>query len=139
MHRKQVLLNPAHIAIVEPFVNKGNSDYSMVVLGNGNATNYLESVTKVGELIREAAFIPEGLTYGINEEPYLLLQDSKSIDDMTQAELDELSDEFIGEGDQFANLSTLFNAFVSERPKLYEVVRLIDKIESWGYHFKDAL
>lgn len=58
---------------------------------------------------------------------------AKPVEDMSDSHLDCLSDNYIGNGDNFANFHTFWLNFLSEEPEPDEMAKLLQQVKEWGY------
>lgn len=140
---KSILVNPATINRVEAHIDKEDQPFSRIVFSSADHVIVKEDIDQVEQLIRKAAFLPEEMfSDQVDMDHYKMIippVDLKPVAEMTQEQLDELSDEFIGQGDTFSNLQTLFGFMVSEGYTLRDVDRLVQKVRNWGYSFDTAV
>lgn len=136
------LVNPGHI-ISAKATNRAGSEHSLLTYSPNNVGYAQESLETVEQLIRKAAFLPEEMfSDQVDMDHYKMIippVDVKPVAEMTQEQLDELSDEFIGQGDKFSNIQTLFSMMVSEDCTLRDIARFIEKVKNWGYSLDTAV
>ncbi|UHG93453.1 hypothetical protein [Spirosoma oryzicola] len=105
-------------------------DSTCVNLISEHALSVKQSPKEIKKRIDQSRLIHSDLY----EEPVF-----KNLAELTQQQLDQLSEDFVGEGDRYANFKTLWGNFISQRPDMTAVVQLLTQLEDWGYETEEIV